>query len=108
MALSLLCFFRKSNIEKCFLVIKNHYINLYEEEQVKTFFSYFEDTWIKGNFDSYLWNYFEDDKGVQFNNIQKTNNCVESFHNQLSFLLHRLMFYLIINLLYLEKKPNSY
>ena len=71
MALSLLCFLRKSNIEKCFAVIKNHYINLYEEEPVKTFFSYFEDTWIKRNFDSYLWNYFEDDKGVQFNNIQK-------------------------------------
>ena len=38
MALSLLCFLRKSNIEKCFMVIKNHYINLYEEEPVKIFF----------------------------------------------------------------------
>ena len=89
-ALSLLCFLRRSNIESCFNVIKKHYNEIYNNEKIIQFFSYFENTWIKGNFPTYLWNYFEDELGIQFKNIQRTNNCVESFHNQLSLLLNRV------------------
>ncbi len=92
LALSLLCFIKQCNVLDCYEAIKNHYLEKCKNENFQEFFIYFEKNWLKGTYNLDIWNYFEEDKGINFINMQKTNNCVESFHNQLSLLLNRVLF----------------
>ena len=103
-ALSSLCFLKPNLVRQAFESIKIYYLNNVHYKIYKEAFNYFYSTWIDGIFDISLWNYCEID-GVNFEYIDKTNNCVESFHNQVSKLINKVKFIYIFVVLPIGKMP---
>ena len=79
--LILLAFLDPSNLHKIFKKIEAHFNQIYKD-LFKSFLSYFEQQWLY-QIDPKIWNFYVEI--VQdFAKVKRTNNCIESFHAQLS------------------------
>jgi len=85
--ISLLAFIDISNMEALFEVIKNskHF------EEYQNYFTYFENTWMLGNFPREMWNcYNKILKRTEYcEKLKHSNNTIESFHSLLNFILNK-------------------
>jgi len=85
--ISLLAFIDSSKIKNLFYSIK--ILSYFEDYE--SYFTYFENTWLNGNFPIGMWNSFNKllKKTEYCEKLKHSNNTIESFHSLLNFILQK-------------------
>jgi len=99
-ALTLLAFIPVDKVLKSFEALYDFYTNDSLFLKFREFLNYFKSTWIHGIFPIELWNFSKEINNFEWFN--KTNNCIESFHNVLFCLNEKVIYifsYIVFTLL---------